>query len=144
MTTPKYPSRPGPLINADSGPLNKSLNELDGLINDKASLPQETTGQTGIPILDEIIDPDETDYLDDMEILLGQEKTMESPPQESISHEQLENIIGNVEEKLAGELDTLVNILKDTIKDSIVSEIKSQLEAGLNKPKTGKPDGDSS
>jgi hypothetical protein len=80
-----------------------------------------------------------------METLLHQEQATENPPpQEYLSPEQLENIIDNVEEKLAGELDALVNILKDTIKDSIVREIKSQLEAGLKKPKTGNPDGDTS
>jgi len=142
MTTPKYPARPGPQFKTDTGVLHDTLNELEGLITNKASLPQEGTG---IPVLDEIIDPAETDYIDDMEILLNQEQATDTPPQqEPLSHEQLENIIGNVEEKLAGELDALVNILKDTIKDSIMSEIKSQLETGLNKTKTSKPDGDPS
>jgi len=145
MTIPKFPARPGPLFKSDSGALNDTIKELEGLISDKASVPQEQTGTTGIPVLDEIIDPDGTDYIDDMEMLLNQEHLTDPPSQqEAISPEQLENIIGNVEEKLAGELDALVTILKDTIKDSIMSELKTQLESGLKKPKRENPDGDPS
>ena len=145
MTTPKPPAQHGPPLKTGSVGLNDTINELDGLITDKASVPQEKTGATGIPVLDEIIEADSGDYIDDMEMLLNQEKSPEVlPQQEYISHEQLEIIIGNVEEKLASELDALVNILKDTIKDSIMTEIKTQLESGLHKSKTGKPDGDPS
>ena len=144
-TTPKPPAQHGLPLKTGSGGLNDTINELDGLITDKASVPQEQTGTTGIPVLDEIIEPDSGDYIDDMEMLLAQEKSTEAlPQQEHISHEQLEIIMGNVEEKLASELDALVNILKDTIKDSIMSEIKTQLESSLNKTKTEKPDGDPS
>ena len=145
MTTPEHPDRTRPPSKEDSEALYDTINELDGLITDKASIPQEKTGNTGIPVLDEIIDSDGTDYIDDMEMLLNQEKVSEHTSQQNnITPEQLENIIGNVEEKLAGELDALVNILKDTIKDSIMSEIKTQLESGLNKTKSGKPEDDPS
>ena len=145
MTTPESPNRPGPAPGKKSAALNDTINELEGLITDKASIPREKTGKTGIPVLDEIIDPEGTDYIDDMEMLLNQEPAPEPVPQPgNISHEQLEYIIGNVEAKLAGELDALVNILKDTIKDSIMSEIKTQLESSLHKTGGGKPDGDHS
>ena len=146
MTTPKPPAQHGLPLKSDPAGLVDTIKELDGLITDKASVPQEKTGTTGIPVLDEIIEPDSGDYIEDMEMLLTREKLMETPPQqEHISHEQLEIIIGNVvKEKLANELDALVNILKDTIKDSIMTEIKAQLETGLLKTKTEKPEGDPS
>lgn len=142
MTTPKSPARPsGPSLKPDTAPLNDTINELEVLITDKAGAPREKTGTTNIPILDEIIDPEQTDYIDDMESLLNQEKSPEPPAaQEYITPKQLENIIVNVEEKLAGELDALVNILKDTIKDSIMSEIKTQLESGLHSTGGENPD----
>jgi hypothetical protein len=141
MTTPKFPARPGPSLKPDSAALHDTINELEVLITDKASVPQDNTGNTDIPILDEIIEPEDTNYIDDMEMLLHQEKLTEPPTQqEHISHEQLEKIISNVEGKLAGELDALVNILKDSIKDSIMSEIKTQLESSLNKTRTENPD----
>jgi len=145
MTTPKPPAQHGLPLKTDPAALGDTINELEGLITDKASVPQDKTGKTGVPVLDEIIDPDGGDYIDDMETLLNPEKlTGPTPQQEHISQEQLEIIIGNVEEKLAGELDVLVNILKDTIKDSIMTEIKTQLETGLHKTKTEKPDSDPS
>lgn len=145
MTTPKSPAQHGPPLKTEPAALDNTINELEGLITDKASVPQDQTGTAGIPILDEIIEPAGEDYIDDMEKLLSPDKLTEpTPQQEHISQEQLDNIIGNVEEKLAGELDVLVNILKDTIKDSIMSEIKTQLETGLHKPKTEKPDNDPS
>ena len=145
MTTPKPPAPHKPSLKTDPGGLDDTINELDGLITDKASVPQAMTGATGIPILDEIIEADSGDYIDDMEMLLNQEKSPEDLPQQGhISNEQLEIIMDNVEEKLASELDALVNILKDTIKESIMTEIKAQLETGLHKSRTGKPDGDQS
>jgi hypothetical protein len=147
MTTPKVPVQPGLPLNLDAEGLNDTINELDGLITNKDNTPQDRTGTTGIPVLDEIIDPDDGNYDDDIETLLHPEQLPEPGPaaqQEPISQEQLEQIIDNVEEKLAGELDVLVNILKDSIKDSIMTEIKTQLESGLNTIKTEKPDSDHS
>ena len=145
MTTPESPDRPGLSPKPDTVALTDTINELDNLITDKASVPQEKTGNTGIPVLDEMINPEDSDYMDDLEMLLHQEKPVEPPPpQEHLSQEQLEHIISNVEEKLAGELDALVNILKDSIKDSIMSEIKTQLESSLHKTGSGKPDDDHS
>jgi hypothetical protein len=147
MTTPKVPVQPGLPLNPDAEGLNDTINELEGLITDKDNTPQDRTGTTGIPVLDEIIDPDDGNNDDDIETLLHPEQLPEPEPalhQEPISQEQLEQIIDNVEEKLAGELDVLVNILKDSIKDSIMTEIKTQLESGLNTIKTEKPDSDHS
>ena len=141
MTSPKSQHETGSPRKAGSPALNETINELEGLITDKASIPQDKTGNGGIPVLDEIIDVGGTDYIDDMEMLLNPEKLADDTSlPEHISPEQLEIIIGNVEEKLAGELDALVNILKDTIKDTIMTEIRTQIESGLNKARTAKPD----
>ena len=139
MTIPKSPVQHGLPLKPEAEGLDHTINELDGLITDKAGAPQDKTGTTGIPVLDEIIEPDDSVYNDDIETLLNPEKLTEPTlQQEHISPEQLENIIDHVEEKLAGELDVLVNILKDTIKDSIMTEIKTQLESGLHTTKTEK------
>jgi len=147
MTTPKTPVQPGLPLNQDAEGLNDTINELEGLISDKDDASRDQTGTTGIPVLDEIIDPDNGDHEDDIETVLHPEQLPEPEPvphRGPISPEQLEHIIDNVEEKLAGELDDLVNILKDTIKDSIMTEIKTQLESGLNTTRTKKTDSDHS
>ena len=47
----------------------------------------------------------------------------------SISDEHIAVLLENVEQKISGELDELVNILKDTIKDSIITELRSELKS---------------
>jgi type I site-specific restriction-modification system R (restriction) subunit len=79
-------------------------------------------------VLDEAIDPDDI-YFEDEDF------PSQDEPDNSISRDQLAHLIDNMEQKLTGELDELVHILKDAIKDSIITEIKAQLEEqGLNKP----------
>lgn len=141
MTTPKPPARPGLSRKPDTTALNNTINELENLITDKAGAAREKTGNTGVPVLDDLIDPEETESMEDLDQLLQQSRPTDHPaPLEYITHEQLEQIIDNVEEKLAGELDALVNILKDTIKDSIMNELKTQLDSGLKKTGNETPD----
>ena len=120
MTTAK-PAPPKP---DDEIELHSSIEELENLLADK-----EVTINThpAIPVLDEEVDPDD-DYpeADELDDVLEPEVAQQGGP--DISQEQLQLLIDNLEEKLTGELDALVNILKDAIKDSIITEIKSQLE----------------
>lgn len=110
-----------------SFPLDSSIDELESLIPD--------TGQTdedNIPVLDDIVDPDTFDEADAAGSYIEWTEEMESW-QDSISTrglspEQIELLVGKMDQRIAGELDELVNILKDAIKDSIITEIKTQLE----------------
>jgi type I site-specific restriction-modification system R (restriction) subunit len=106
--------------------LGSSIEELESLIADKATVTINT--HPAIPVLDEAIDPDDI-YFEDEDF------PSQDEPDNSISRDQLAHLIDNMEQKLTGELDELVHILKDAIKDSIITEIKAQLEEqGLNKP----------
>lgn len=106
--------------------LTNSIEELESLIDDKARVTINT--HPAIPVLDDVIDPDEF-YEEELHAAELYETEENGPDiNDSISRDELENLIENMEEKLSGELDALVNILKDAIKDSIMTEIKTQLE----------------
>jgi len=63
-------------------------------------------------------------------------------PQAGMTRDRLNNLIGSMDKRITGELDALVNILKDSIKDSILTEIKSQLEHDLENPPSENSDSD--
>ena len=112
--------------------LGSSIEELENLIADKATVTINT--HPAIPVLDDAIDPDDI-YIEDEDFL--QHDSAYDEPEDSISRDQLAILIDNIEQKLTGELDELVNILKDAIKDSIITEIKARLEEqGQHKPAT--------
>jgi nitrate reductase beta subunit len=106
--------------------LSSSIEELESLIDDTARVTINT--HPAIPVLDDAIDPDEF-YEEELHTAeLYETEGDGADDNDSISRDELENLIENMERKLAGELDALVNILKDAIKDSIMTEIKTQLE----------------
>lgn len=124
MTKETDPKRP-PHGSHEAG-LSSSIEELESLIDDKARVTINT--HPAIPVLDDAIDPDEfyEEELHAVELYeTGEDGTDNNG---SISRDELESLIGNMEQKLSGELDELVHILKDAIKDSIMTEIKTQLE----------------
>ncbi len=49
-----------------------------------------------------------------------------------LSEDQIEQLAGKMNQRISGELDELVTILKDAIKDSILTEIKT-LETDVRK-----------
>ncbi len=113
--------------------LGSSIEELENLIADKATVTINT--HPAIPVLDEAVNPDEIYFEDDDFQVPAQHESADDEPDNSISRDQLANLIENMDQKLSGELDELVNILKDAIKDSIITEIKTQLEEQrLHKP----------
>lgn len=105
--------------------LGSSIEELESLIADKATVTINT--HPAIPVLDDVIDPDDI-YSEDEDFPVSTpHELVNGEPDDSISRTQLAKMIDNMEQKLTGELDELVSILKDAIKDSIISEIKNQL-----------------
>lgn len=140
MTVSKYP------VHSDQGTngtkdieLSNSIDELENLISDKAGNGTGNTEENVIPVLDEVIDPDSID--DDIDEFMNLQPTSLSM-QSGIFEDQLDNLIGTMDERITGELDTLVNILKDAIKDSILTELKSQMEHNLTNLPPEKPDSD--
>lgn len=124
--------------------LGSSIEELEKLIADKATVTINT--HPAIPVLDEAIDPDDI-YLEDEDFhIREQHETADAEPDNGLSRDQLAHLIDNMDQKLTGELDELVSILKDAIKDSIITEIKAQLEeqrphkTATNPAKTGGDD----
>lgn len=146
MTTPKDSDvDQKPAGKNDDPELYDSIDELDNLISNKTTKTRsQNTGQS-IPVLDDLVGPDNMDIedeeLDEPEFSIPG-NFPEDTPQNNISTDQLEQIIGSVDEKLSQDLDELVNILKDTIKDNIITEIKSQLETGMVNEPSPKKDGD--
>lgn len=106
--------------------LGSSIEELENLIADKATVTINT--HPAIPVLDEAIDPDDIYFEDEDFQIREQHETADDEPDNGISRDQLAHLIDNMDQKLTGELDELVSILKDAIKDSIITEIKAQLE----------------
>ena len=145
MTTPKNPGPDQkPAGEEDNPELYDSIDELDNLISNKTTKVKNPDFGQSIPVLDDVIDPDDMDFDDDE---FGDpdnvpENNPDDIPQNNLSPDQLEQIIGSVDEKLSRDLDELVHILKDAIKDNIITEIKSQLEAGIVNEQNPKPDGD--
>jgi hypothetical protein len=138
MTVSKKPGHTNQKINGTKGTeLNNSIDELENLISDNTVTGSNNSNDSKIPVLDEVVDPD--CFIDEID------EFMNSNPQSaahSISRNQLDNLIGTVDKHIAGELDALVTILKDSIKDSILTEIKSQLKRDLDRPPSPKSDSD--
>lgn len=120
-------------------PLEHTIDELENLIADRGRL-----AKTDIPVLEDVIDPDlfddnaEDDSFSDWLEAAGSDN--DELADSHFSQEQIELLIGKMDARISGELDELVNILKDAIKDSIITEIKTQLESGRqDTPAPGQP-----
>jgi hypothetical protein len=140
MTASKHPARIVQNIkNTKDIELNNSIDELENLISDKTGPGASNTGNSVIPVLDEVVDPDSMeDYIEESR----QFQQLPKSTQPGITRDRLDSLIGNMDERITGELDALVNILKDSIKDSLLAEIKSQLEHDLDNPPSENSDSD--
>jgi len=100
----------------------ESIDELENLIEDN-KLPPKLSDE--IPVLNDIVDPDEAsrDSQDESETA-----TITTNNVEGIPLERLNELVDTVDRKLSSELDSFVDLLKDTIKDSIINEIKEELK----------------
>lgn len=138
MTVSKYPAHTNQETNDTKDiELNNTIDELENLITDKTA--SGNAEDQVIPVLDEVIDPDSME--DDLyEVMNPRPQSLSM--QSDIFEEQLDNLIGSMDERITGELDALVNILKETIKDSILTELKSRLEYNLTPPLSEKSDSD--
>lgn len=135
MTTPENPDRPGRAgRKPGSSELDSRIDELEHLISGTATGTDASTSQ-GIPILDDVVDPETMEFDDEAEDATTGPAT-DQPAEMHFTPEQVDKIISTMDNKLTGELDELVNILKDAIKDSIIAEVKTQLEtrAGSDQP----------
>lgn len=106
--------------------LDDRIDELETLIRNRPANTKlddlEDDMDDDIPILDDVVefDPESpgTDLFDD------------SPDFDSdFIEEKLHDAMDNIDDRIAGELETLVNILKNSIKDSVLTEIREQLES---------------
>jgi len=120
MATPKPPADIDESLRENSrDPLDDSINKLEILIKDSDT--EHSPGQDiQIPVLDDIVETDDPD------LEIAQHSSMNT-----ISLQQLSELVDDIEGRLTGELDALVDLLKDSIKDNIMDEIKTQLNAGL-------------
>lgn len=100
----------------------ESIDELESLIED-TELPPELHGE--IPVLNDIIDPDEARRDTQDESVTA---TITTNPVEGIPLERLNELVDTVDRKLSSELDSFVDLLKDTIKESIINELKEELK----------------
>ncbi len=126
-------------------PLEKSIDELEDLISAKAAISSDAAANHTIPVLYDVIDPEEFD-LENMNeedfFTVPEPVVLPAADINALNAEQLDYLIGSVDKKLSGELDALVHILKDAIKDSVMNEIETQLKSGLPRPVNLKPRSD--
>lgn len=133
MNTPKDPGNTdNNSVGPDEAELYEKIDELEHLITHKTENVAGRNSVEDIPILDDLVDPESDDFEDEDQKSTNAVDVLEEETRNLITPEQLDDLIGNVDEKLSGELDSLVNILKDTIKDSIMTEIKSQIESQID------------
>ena len=95
--------------------LSRKIEELEQLLE----RAKESQNNKNIPILDDLVE-----YQDESVIKQPTSQATNQP----ISTANLDTLLEEIESKIAGELDTLVEILKDTIKDSVMTEIKTRLD----------------
>lgn len=112
-----------------SFPLDESIDELENLIAEKSRIDRDD-----IPVLDEVIDPD---MLDEAALSEPFIEWLDEPgagttdsSEQGLSQEQIEMLVGKLDQRIAGELDELVSILKGAIRETIITEIKTRLESG--------------
>lgn len=92
--------------------LTDRLNELETLLGEGGASPGQEAARQPVPILDELVDPEEYD-----------EAAGAGPPE---IEERLEDIAERLERKLSAELDEIVTILKGNLKESILSELNER------------------
>lgn len=77
---------------------------------------------SGIPILEDLFEHDEPD--DYPELPFDDDEEDDEP-----THERLEQIAGDLEQKLTHELDEIVNLLKVNMRESILNELQILLKS---------------
>jgi hypothetical protein len=77
---------------------------------------------SGIPILEDLFEHDEPD--DYPELPFDDDEQEDEP-----THERLEQIAGDLEQKLTHELDEIVNLLKVNMRESILNELHLLLKS---------------
>jgi len=103
----------------------ESIDELESLIEETDTPPKL---QDEIPVLNDIVDPAEAiEYTQD-ESSTAAATTINKI--EDIPLERLNALVDTVDRKLSSELDSYVDLLKDTIKTSIIDELKEEIKKG--------------
>ncbi len=101
--------------------LDKKIDELEDLLQQRQQQADRIRFEEGIPVLDDLVDFDEEDANEELFDTLPELDT-------DFIEETVHHAMNNIDEKLTDELEGLVNILKNSIKDSVLSEIREQLE----------------
>lgn len=122
--------------NADEkeDPLDNSIEKLETIIDDK----EEEIYSGNIPILNERAESEPEQVNDpNLNIPVLDELVTDEPNEEtesevveqaSYSSDQLMQLVDKLEDKLNGELEMLINVIKGNMKDTIVEEIRSQMD----------------
>ena len=131
MKPDKKKSRVSGHRNIERNDLNNSIDELEQLITEKDHIYYDE-----IPVLEDEVDPENYEHELVEEKLSWKEGLDEDLSETGLTQEQLELLIGSMDQRISGELDELVNILKDAIKESIITEIKTRLSSKPDEPDT--------
>ncbi len=145
MTTSKTSSDSDQHIQQnDQASLGDSIDALENMITNPNPEQATPTDASNIPVLDDIVEPGSADFSDPPENPEGSIPviTDQTEPAEKITREQITDLVNNMDEKITGELDSLIHILRDTIKDSIMTELKTQLESEVDRINTAKHETD--
>ena len=102
--------------------LTDKINELESLVDNNPELAKDNLiDESMIPILDELVTPEEFD------------KDYAKVQAEDALESNFDEIAKIVEQKLAHELDEIMNLLKGNLKDSILHDLQDQIKKDSGK-----------
>ncbi len=122
----------------DPAELDESIDALENIITTQVKTTKRQD-LPDIPVLDDIVEsgldeelPDDDEVVD---LEIGEDigdtgypgATMPASP--GVTQGQLDALLEVVDEKLATELDSLLDLLKGAIKDSVITELRLQLQS---------------
>ncbi len=112
--------------------IGESIGELESLITKTEILSKS---HKGTPVLNDIVNPDEVEKYTKGKSPVTPKITINN--NEDIHFERLNELVDTVDRKLLSELDSLVDIFKNTIKNSIINELKEDLKKEAAQIKLG-------
>ena len=126
--------------------LDDSIDTLEFIISSQVATT-DSEESLDIPVLDDIVEEGHDDDSPDDEMIntgerkYGTEPGRVIPANAELVQDNIEALLEMVDEKLAVELDSLLELLKDAIKDSVITELRLQLQSKAAKSASDPEDG---
>jgi hypothetical protein len=122
----------------DNNPLDSTIERLENIIDDK----EEEITSPDIPVLNESADvvTEAPENIQSNVPVLSEEVQFNKEPvdepgetdDDKISSDHLVQLVDRLETKLSGELEMLINVIKDNMKETIAEEVRAQIDESQN------------